>query len=262
MRAGIAVVFAASARLAWWRANRRPRLSHLLETPGTIRVMQHTVLVVEDDAAVRDSLIWALGQDGYAVETASNGHQALAAVAAKEPDVVVLDVGLPGVDGLAVCRRYRADGRRTPVLMLTARDAIADRVAGLEAGADDYLVKPFAYEELLARLRALARRPPTRKAVALRSGPFELDEATRRVTVGGKPVDLSQREFSILECLLRRPGQVLSRDQLLDYAWPYGVALTPNTVEAYIHLLREKVGNVAASHIETVRGVGYRLREG
>jgi DNA-binding response OmpR family regulator len=114
----------------------------------------------------------------------------------------------------------------------------------------------------LARLRALARRPPSRKSSSLRAGPIELDETTRRVTVSGKPVDLSQREFSILECLLRRPGQVLSRDQLLDYAWPYGVALTPNTVEAYIHLLREKLGAEAAACVETVRGVGYRLHEG
>jgi DNA-binding response OmpR family regulator len=155
----------------------------------------------------------------------------------------------------------RRTGSQVPILMLTARDAVSDRVEGLDAGADDYLVKPFAYEELLARLRALGRRPPTRKSMALRAGPFELDEGTRRVTVAGKPVDLSQREFSILECLLRRPGQVLSRDQLLDYAWPYGVALTPNTVEAYIHLLRDKIGPEAAAFIETVRGVGYRLKE-
>jgi DNA-binding response OmpR family regulator len=144
--------------------------------------------------------------------------------------------------------------------MLTARDAVSDRVEGLDAGADDYLVKPFAYEELLARLRALGRRPPARRSARLAAGPIALDEAKRRVTVDGRSVDLSQREFSILECLLRRPGQVLTRDQLLDYAWPYGVALTPNTVEAYIHLLRDKLGS-AAERVETVRGVGYRLRD-
>jgi DNA-binding response OmpR family regulator len=144
--------------------------------------------------------------------------------------------------------------------MLTARDAVGDRVAGLDAGADDYLVKPFAYEELLARLRALGRRPPTRSTMRLTAGSIVLDESLRRVTVAGKEVQLSGREYSILECLLRRPGQVLSRDQLLDYAWPYGAALTPNTVEAYIHLLREKLGTDGAASIETVRGMGYRLR--
>jgi two-component system OmpR family response regulator len=147
-----------------------------------------------------------------------------------------------------------------PILMLTARDAVGDRVAGLDAGADDYLVKPFAYEELLARLRALGRRPPARSTMRLSAGPIALDEALRRVTVAGREVQLSGREYSILECLLRRPGQVLSRDQLLDYAWPYGAALTPNTVEAYIHLLREKLGPDGAARIETVRGMGYRLR--
>jgi len=179
-----------------------------------------------------------------------------------ELDAVILDVGLPDKSGFEVARALRKGGSQVPILMLTARDSVGDRVEGLDAGADDYLVKPFAYEELLARLRALGRRPPSRKSAALKTGPIELDETTRRVTVSGKSVDLSQREFSILECLLRRPGQVLSRDQLLDYAWPYGVALTPNTVEAYIHLLREKLGVEAAAHVETVRGVGYRLREG
>jgi DNA-binding response OmpR family regulator len=179
-----------------------------------------------------------------------------------ELDAVILDVGLPDRSGFDVARTLRKGGSAVPILMLTARDSVSDRVEGLDAGADDYLVKPFAYEELLARLRALGRRPPSRKSAALKAGPIELDETTRRVTVAGKSVDLSQREFSILECLLRRPGQVLSRDQLLDYAWPYGVALTPNTVEAYIHLLREKLGPAASNNVETVRGVGYRLREG
>jgi DNA-binding response OmpR family regulator len=221
------------------------------------------LLVVEDDARLSRLLKRLLGQDRHVVETALTAEEGLEiATSGLELDAVILDVGLPDKSGFEVARALRKGGSQVPILMLTARDSVGDRVEGLDAGADDYLVKPFAYEELLARLRALGRRPPSRKSAALKTGPIELDETTRRVTVSGKSVDLSQREFSILECLLRRPGQVLSRDQLLDYAWPYGVALTPNTVEAYIHLLREKLGVEAASHVETVRGVGYRLREG
>jgi two-component system OmpR family response regulator len=221
------------------------------------------LLVIEDDARLVRLLKRLLSQDRHVVETAVNAEEGLEiATSDLGLDAIVLDVGLPDKSGFEVARQLRRKNVQTPILMLTARDSVNDRVAGLDAGADDYLVKPFAYEELLARLRALGRRPPTRKSTSLRSGRIELDETTRRVTVGGKPVDLSQREFSILECLLRRPGQVLSRDQLLDYAWPYGVALTPNTVEAYIHLLREKLGREAANQVETVRGVGYRLKEG
>ena len=220
------------------------------------------LLVVEDDARLSRLLKRLLTQDRHVVETALTAEEGLEiATSNLELDAVVLDVGLPDRSGFDVARTLRKGGSQVPILMLTARDSVSDRVEGLDAGADDYLVKPFAYEELLARLRALGRRPPSRKSSALKAGPIELDETTRRVTVAGKPVDLSQREFSILECLLRRPGQVLSRDQLLDYAWPYGVALTPNTVEAYIHLLRDKLGAEAAANVETVRGVGYRLRE-
>jgi two-component system OmpR family response regulator len=220
------------------------------------------LLVVEDDARLSRLLKRLLTQDRHIVETALTAEEGLeVATSSLELDAVVLDVGLPDRSGFDVARTLRKKGYQVPILMLTARDSVSDRVEGLDAGADDYLVKPFAYEELLARLRALGRRPPTRKSPVLRAGPIELDETTRRVAVSGKPVDLSQREFSILECLLRRPGQVLSRDQLLDYAWPYGVALTPNTVEAYIHLLRDKLGSDGAARVETVRGVGYRLRE-
>jgi DNA-binding response OmpR family regulator len=221
------------------------------------------LLVVEDDVRLSRLLKRLLSQDRHIVETALTAEEALeVATSTLELDAVVLDVGLPDRSGFDVARTLRKKGSQVPILMLTARDSVSDRVEGLDAGADDYLVKPFAYEELLARLRALGRRPPTRKSPMLKAGPIELDETTRRVAVSGKPVDLSQREFSILECLLRRPGQVLSRDQLLDYAWPYGVALTPNTVEAYIHLLREKLGADGAERVETLRGVGYRLREG
>ncbi len=219
------------------------------------------LLIVEDDARLVRLLKRLLSQDRHVVETASTAADALeTAGSTVELDAIILDIGLPDRSGFEVARRLRHDGCQVPILMLTARDAVSDRVEGLDAGADDYLVKPFAYDELLARLRALARRPPTRRAARLAAGPIALDEAKRRVTVDGTSVDLSQREFSILECLLRRPGQVLTRDQLLDYAWPYGVALTPNTVEAYIHLLRDKLG-AAADRVETVRGVGYRLRD-
>jgi DNA-binding response OmpR family regulator len=177
-------------------------------------------------------------------------------------EAVILDVRLPGLDGLAVARRTRERGSRVPILMLTARDGVADRVQGLDAGADDYLIKPFAYEELAARLRALARRAsgaarePLSRLVA---GPIELDELTRAVTVEGRPVELTRREFALLECLLRHAGQVLTRDQLLDMAWPFSAAVTPNTVDAFVAFLRRKLGPQGAPRIETVRGIGYRL---
>ena len=218
------------------------------------------LLVIEDDQRLVRVLRRLLTQDQHLVETAGTAAEGLELAGDAELDAIILDVGLPDASGLDVARSLRASGSQVPILMLTGRDAVSARVAGLDAGADDYLVKPFAYDELLARLRALARRPPPRATLRLRAGPIALDEAERRVTVDGRTIALSQREYAILECLLRRPGQVLSRDQILDYAWPYGAALTPNTVEAYIHLLREKLGADAAGWIETVRGMGYRLR--
>jgi DNA-binding response OmpR family regulator len=217
------------------------------------------LLLVEDDPRLTRLLGRLLGQDRHTVETAGTVAGGLELATSVPLDAIILDVGLPDGSGFDVARTLRAKGISTPILMLTARDAVSSRVEGLDAGADDYLVKPFAYEELLARLRALGRRP-TARTERLATGPIALVESERRVSVDGRTVDLSQREFAILECLLRRPGQVLTRDQLLDHAWPYGAALTPNTVEAYIHLLREKLGPGAAGWIETVRGVGYRIR--
>jgi DNA-binding response OmpR family regulator len=179
-------------------------------------------------------------------------------------DCVILDIGLPDMSGLDVARRIRKAGVDVSILMLTARDTVNDRVVGLDAGADDYVVKPFAYQEVSARLRALARRAepgPRRPEPRLSVGAIVLDEAARRVTVSGRTVDLSPREFSLLEALLRHPGQVLTRDQLLDHAWPFSVAVTPNAVDAYVHYLRTKLGE-AGAQIETVRGVGYRLGDG
>jgi DNA-binding response OmpR family regulator len=171
---------------------------------------------------------------------------------------------LPGIDGFDVARRLRATGSRIPILMLTARDGVNDRVTGLDAGADDYLVKPFAYEELAARLRAVCRRVTGAAAEGgphLQVGPIVLDEARRAVTVEGRAVELTLREFALLECLLRHPGHALSRDQLLDMAWPFGVAVTPNTVDAFVTFLRRKLGPVGAARIETIRGIGYRMAE-
>jgi DNA-binding response OmpR family regulator len=222
------------------------------------------LLVVEDDPRLSRLLKRLLEDDRHVVELATDGRTGLE-IAEDAPGIecVILDVGLPDMTGLDVARRLRAAGSGVPILMLTARDTVGDRVTGLDAGADDYLVKPFAFEELSARLRALARRgaPPGRRTrPTLAAGPIKLDETARQVTVDGATVDLSPREFSLLECLLRHPGQTLSRDQLLDQAWPFGVAVTPNAVDAYIHYLRDKLG-AAGRHIQTVRGVGYRLAD-
>ncbi len=223
------------------------------------------LLVVEDDPRLSRLLKRLLEDDRHVVEVATDGRTGLE-IAEDAPGIecVVLDIGLPDISGLEVAKRLRAGGSDVAILMLTARDTIGDRVTGLDAGADDYLVKPFAYEELSARLRALSRRGTTsgrRTVPKLAVGPITLDETARRVTVDEKAVDLSPREFSLLECLLRHPGQTLTRDQLLDQAWPFGVAVTPNAVDAYIHYLRDKLG-AAGRLIETVRGVGYRLADG
>lgn len=220
------------------------------------------LLVVEDDARLGRSLKRLLEGERHLVEVATTGDAALEMAESDGIELIVLDVGLPDMSGLEVARRLRDAGSQLPILMLTARDAVPDRVAGLNSGADDYLVKPFAYEELVARLRALDRRSSTtltRRAAVLSSGPIRLDEERRQVTVAGREVDLSPREFSLLECLLRHPGQVLSRDQLLERAWPYGEFLMPNTVDTYIHYLRDKLGTDAAARIQTVRGIGYRM---
>jgi len=223
------------------------------------------LLLVEDDPRLQRVLRRLLEEDRHVVEVAPDGEAAIELAEATDGiEAVILDVGLPDISGLEVAARLRRDGRELAILMLTARDTVNDRVAGLDAGADDYLVKPFAYEELAARLRALARRaePGTRRPdPVLAAGPIALDERSRRVTVDGHPVDLSPREFSLLECFLRHPGQSLTRDQLLDQAWPFSVAVTPNAVDAYVHYLRTKLG-IAGRWIQTVRGVGYRLADG
>ncbi len=220
------------------------------------------LLVVEDDARLCRALRRMLERDLHVVEVTEHGLEAVEIVSSGiGVEAVILDVGLPDISGIEVARRLRRAGERLPILMLTARDGMADRVAGLDAGADDYLVKPFAYEELVARLRALDRRASGHHQIdqRLTSGPILLDQRLHRVEVAGRPVELTRREFTLLECLLRHPGQVLSRDQLLDYAWPLGDDVTHNTVEAYVHLLRAKLGPEAGVRIATVHGVGYRM---
>jgi DNA-binding response OmpR family regulator len=223
------------------------------------------VLVVEDDPRLGRLLSRLFANDRHVVDLATTGQDAIDLLDANSAfDAVVLDVGLPGMNGFDVARNVRATGSRIPILMLTARDGLSDRVTGLDAGADDYVVKPFAYEELAARLRAISRRAdgaPAEPGPRLQVGPIVLDEARRTVTVDGQKVDLTLREFALLECLLRHPGHALSRDQLLDMAWPFGVAVTPNTVDAFITFLRRKLGLVGAARIETVRGIGYRMAD-
>jgi DNA-binding response OmpR family regulator len=221
------------------------------------------LLLVEDDPRLGRLLSRLLGEERHLVELTTSGAEALEiAEAGSGIDAMILDIGLPDVPGTEVARRLRAGGSQLPILMLTARDAVGDRVKGLDAGADDYLVKPFAFEELSARLRALDRRAAkrTQPGALIENGNVVLDEARRLVTVDGSPVELSPREFSLLECLLRHPGQVLTRDQLLDHAWPYGDMLTHNTVDTYVHYLRHKLG-AAGARIGTVRGVGYRMAD-
>jgi DNA-binding response OmpR family regulator len=222
------------------------------------------LLLVEDDQRLARVLRRLLEDDRHVVEVAHDGVSGIELAASPAGiELIILDIGLPDMSGLEVARRIRRSDTDVAILMLTARDTVSDRVTGLDAGADDYLVKPFAYEELAARLRALARRAepgPRRADPVIEIGPIALDERSRKVTVGGRLVDLSPREFSLLECFLRHPGQSLTRDQLLDQAWPFSVAVTPNAVDAYVHYLRTKLGD-SGRWIETVRGVGYRLAD-
>jgi two-component system OmpR family response regulator len=219
------------------------------------------VLLVEDDVKMARLVRRGLVEEGLAVDVAATGDEALWRAAATEYDAIVLDVMLAGLDGFEVCRRLRADGHWSPVLMLTARDDVQDRVAGLDAGADDYLVKPFSFAELLARLRALARRPPLERPAVLSVGDLRLDPATRQVWRNDAEIALSAKEFALLEAFMRRPGEVLSRLHLLDHAWDYAYENRSNVVDVYVRYLREKIDRpFGRSSIETVRGAGYRLR--
>jgi two-component system response regulator MprA len=221
-----------------------------------------SLLVVDDEPAVRESLRRALALEGYEVSLAPDGEEALAQLAAEDYEAVVLDVAMPLMDGVEVCRRLRAAGDRTPVLMLTARDAIDDRVAGLDAGADDYLVKPFALRELIARLRALIRRaePPAEPVLAFAD--LSMDRLTREVRRGERPIELSRTEFSLLELFLENPRVVLSRAQIFQRVWGYDFGPTSNSLGVYVGYLRRKLEAGGEPRlIQTVRGVGYALRE-
>jgi two-component system response regulator MprA len=221
------------------------------------------VLVVDDERAVRDSLRRALELEGYDVELAADGEEALERLAQNgEPDAVVLDILMPRMDGLEVCRRLRREGHRLPVLMLTARDEVENRVAGLDAGADDYVTKPFALEELLARLRALLRRTTSGSGEVLRFADLELDPKTREVRRGGESVDLTRTEFSLLELFLLNPRQVLTRSVIFERVWGYDFGFSSNSLDVYIGYLRRKTeAGERPRLIQTVRGVGYALRE-
>ena len=222
------------------------------------------VLVVDDDPGVRDSLRRSLAFNGYEVELAEDGQRALTAIALRRPEAVILDVMMPGLDGLETCRRLRAAGEDIPVLMLTARESIADRVSGLDAGADDYLVKPLALDELLARLRALLRRTlgGSDSNQQLKFSDLMLDLGTREVWRGKRSITLTRTEFHLLELLMRHPRQVLERGQILEEVWGYDFPTTANSLEVYVGYLRRKLEAEGEPRlIHTVRGVGYSLRE-
>jgi two-component system response regulator MprA len=221
------------------------------------------ILVVDDERAVRDSLRRALELEGYDVELAADGEEALARLGTNgEPDAVILDILMPKMDGLEVCRRLRREGLRLPVLMLTARDEVENRVAGLDAGADDYVTKPFALEELLARMRALLRRTSSGSGEVLRFADLELDPKTREVRRAGEPIELTRTEFSLLELFLLNPRQVLTRSVIFERVWGYDFGFSSNSLDVYIGYLRRKTESGERPRlIQTVRGVGYALRE-
>jgi DNA-binding response OmpR family regulator len=219
------------------------------------------VLVVDDDAGIRQALQRALRLEGFAVALASGGHEALRAVAAEPPAAIVLDVGMPDLDGVAVVRRLRAVGSEVPVCILSARDEIPDRVAGLQAGADDYVVKPFAVDELAARLHALLRRHRVDGVGPLSAGDIQVDPRRRIATREGRELDLTRREFDLLETFVRHPGQVLSREQLLQLVWGYTFDVQTNVVDVFVGYLRRKLeADDVPRVLHTVRGIGFVLR--
>jgi two-component system response regulator MprA len=231
-----------------------------LRAPGRRSSRPPAILVVEDQPALARLLQKVLVEEGFRVTLAFDGPGGRDAAFAEPPDAIILDVGLPGLDGLAVCRAIRARGLRMPIVMLTARDSVPDRVAGLEAGADDYVLKPFAFEELLARLRVHLQRSGV-AAGPLRVADLVVDIDAHTVTRAGRLLELSAQEFSLLELLVRHVGQVLTRDRILEHVWGYDAEPSSNVVDLYVHYVRRKVDHgFSAPLIHTVRGVGYVLR--
>ena len=219
------------------------------------------MLVVEDEPKLAEALQRGLEEQGYAVDVAHDGPNAFDLASVESYDLIVLDVMLPGLDGFELCRQLRAAGRRAPVLMLTARDAVDDRVTGLDSGADDYLVKPFAFRELLARVRALLRRDGQSRDPILRVGDVELDPVTHVVKRGGQAVDLTAKEYAILEYFLRNPNRVLTRTQIAEHVWDYDFAAMSNVIDVYIGYLRRKLADDREPRLlRTIRGTGYQLR--
>jgi two-component system OmpR family response regulator len=230
------------------------------DTTHSSRLSTMRLLVVEDDPGMAALLTRSLQREGYAVDTATNGQDALWNAHENDYDAVVLDAMIPAPDGYEVCRRLRADGRWAPVLMLTARDAVPDRVRGLDAGADDYLTKPFALTELFARLRSLTRRDPLERPVTLQVADLTLDPVSRTVHRGQTEIPLSPKEFALLHELMRRPGEALSRTHLIDHVWDFAYDGTSNVVDVYIRYLRDKLDRpFGRQNIRTIRGAGYRL---
>jgi DNA-binding response OmpR family regulator len=220
------------------------------------------ILLVEDEAQIADFISRGLSEHGYGVDVARDGEEAVDWPAVAEFDAIILDVMLPVRSGIEVCRILRQRGVRTPILMLTARDAVEDRVLGLDSGADDYLVKPFAFAELLARLRALSRREPALVGNQLRVGDLLLDTATRQVSRDSRPLDLTSKEFAILEYLMRHPDQVLSRSVIAEHVWNYDFENSTNVIDVHIKNLRKKIDGISERKlIRTVRGVGYQISD-
>jgi two-component system OmpR family response regulator len=220
------------------------------------------VLVVEDELKMASLLLRGFRRNGDAADVTRTGEDAVWMAGAADYDAIVLDVMLPGMDGFETLAALREQGRWTPVLMLTARDAVEDRIAGLDVGADDYLTKPFSFAELLARLRAIARRGPVERPTIIEVGDLRLDPATRQLWRGTTEIELTTKEFALLEAFMRRPGEVLSRDHLLEQAWDMGYDNRSNVIAVYVNYLRDKIDRpFGASSLQTVRGAGYRLRE-